>query len=180
MQSGVVVSDTAQIDEIADTAPIKIDFVNGEQRVYANGQDISEKIRTQAVADITSKVSSLPSVRKKLVAMQRELAKKQSVIMDGRDIGTVVLSESPLKIYLDASSEMRAKRRSAELESMGQAADYAKILEEINLRDQRDMNRDESPLKKAHDALVLSCDNMSAAEVSAAICAIARIRMSGS
>ena len=177
MEKGIDTTDPAAVDKVADTAPIEVKFINGEQRVYAEEQDISEKIRTQLVADNTSKVSAHLSVRRRLVDMQRELAFRQSVVMDGRDIGTVVLKDSPLKIYLDASPEMRAKRRSAELRSAGREAEFNKILEEIKDRDLRDMNREESPLKKAVDAVLVNCDNLSAEEAAAVICAVARLRI---
>ncbi|MCL2564741.1 MAG: (d)CMP kinase [Defluviitaleaceae bacterium] len=177
MESGIDITDQSQVDKIADTASIEVKFVNDRQIVYCKGIDVTGKIRSQLVADNTSKISTIASVRKRLVAMQQEFAKSQNVVMDGRDIGTVVLKDSPLKIYLDASAKIRAKRRSDELESMGQKADYQMILKEVIDRDHRDMNREIDPLKKAEDAVLIICDNLSASEVSAAICAIARKRM---
>ena len=177
MENGIDTANHSQVDKIADVAPIEVKFADGRQKVYSDGEDVTEKIRTQAVADNTSKISVVASVRKRLVTMQRELAKSQNVVMDGRDIGTVVLNDSPLKIYLDASAEIRAKRRMNELEALGQQADYQMILKEVTDRDYRDMNRETDPLKKAEDAVLILCDNMSAAEVCAAICAIAGKRM---
>jgi len=177
MEKGIDTNDYGAVDRTADASSVEVKFINDEQLVYVDGKDVTLKIRSQEVAENTSKVSVIPSVRKRLVDMQRELARSQSVVMDGRDIGTVVLKDSPLKIYLDATFEKRAKRRTSELLALGQPADFDEILEEVKARDLRDMTREESPLKKADDAVLVNCDNLSAEEVSAAICAICRIRM---
>ena len=177
IENGVNTDDAGEVGKAAQTADVEVKFINGAQRVFSCGNDISEKIRTQEIAEITSKISAVASVRKWLVEMQRKLAEGNNVIMDGRDIGTVVLADSPLKIYLDASSEIRAKRRVNELKSLGEKADFETVHKEVMARDYRDMNRASDPLKKAEDAVVIISDNMDADEVCAVICALARKRM---
>jgi len=177
MEEGIDVDDAALVNKAVNDAPIEIKFIRGEQMVYSKGQLITEEIRAQAVAYATSKISAIHSVRERLVAMQQDIAKGHNVIMDGRDIGTVVLKDSPLKIYLDASAEVRAKRRVLELEKLGHKTDYQTILNEVTDRDYRDTTRAEGPLKKADDAIEIICDNMTAAEVCAVICALARKRL---
>jgi len=181
MKFDIDVTDERQVDEIVDKMPMEVKFISGVQTIYLAGKIVAmEELRTQAVVYSASKISQIAAVRKKLVSMQRELAGMTNVVMDGRDVGTVVLKDSPLKIYLDASAKIRAKRRVSELERLGHSPDYDIILKEVLDRDYRDMNRLEAPLKKADDAVEIICDNMDADEVCAVICALARKRMLGS
>ena len=177
MAKGINTDTEGEVLKVVDTVPIEVKFIEGVQTIYVEGISVSDELRTQEVVFITAKIAAISDVRKRLVAMQRELAKGTSVVMDGRDIGTVVLRDSPLKIYLDASAKVRAYRRVLELESLGQHPDYDTVLKEVKARDHKDMNRDLDPLKKADDAVEIMCDNMSADEVCAVICALAKKRM---
>ncbi len=133
---------------------IDIKFVDGTQRVFLNGGDVSDDIRIHAVSDYTSKVSAYPAVRAFLLDTQRRLAESDNVIMDGRDIGTVVLPDADVKIFLTASAEDRAERRYKELVEKGQNVDYDTVLHDVIERDDRDMNRAVAPLRAAADAVV--------------------------
>ena len=146
----------AHLDEIS----ITIGYSDGNQRVYLNGKDVSDMIRTQAVSDNASKISAIAGVRKKLVALQQDLAKKENVVMDGRDIASVVLPNADLKIYLTASVEVRAKRRYDELIGKGQDADLEQICKEIEERDYRDMHRENSPLVRVEDARLVDTSDL--------------------
>lgn len=134
---------------------INIDFIDGYQHVFLNGKDVSEDIRIHEVSDYTSKVSAFACVREFLLKTQRELAEKYDVIMDGRDIGSVVLPHAELKIYLTASAQERAKRRFNELMLKGQNVKYETVLHDVIERDLRDMNRKTAPLKIAEGAVVV-------------------------
>lgn len=127
----------------------------GEQRMYLDGEDVSEQIRLPEVSICASDVSALPSVRSFLLDMQRQMAREHDVIMDGRDIGTVVLPEAELKIYLTASAGARARRRLLELEKKGISADYGEVLRDIEYRDRQDSERAAAPLKAAEDAVLV-------------------------
>ena len=175
--NGIDVENTLEIDKASKIADVEVKFIDGAQHVFSGGEDVTEKIRSQEIAEYASKVSAVASVRKWLVKIQQDLAKGNNVIMDGRDIGTVVLKDSPLKIYLDASSEIRARRRVNELISSGREADFETVHKEVIDRDFRDMNRESDPLKKADDAVVITSDNMSAEEVCGVICSLSRKRM---
>lgn len=147
---------------------ITIDIRHDEskkQRLILNGKDVTDNLRTQNVAEATSIVASYPAVRQKLVALQQSLAEKHSVVMDGRDIGTYVLPNAQVKIYLDASIDKRVRRRIHELEQLNQPVDYNEIRRAIELRDYRDMNRRVSPLVKAEDAHYIHSDNMTVKEI---------------
>ncbi len=138
-------------------AGINIDlrFVDMEQRVFLNGMDVTSKIRTEAVSMAASAVSALPSVRAFLLEMQRNIARDNNVVMDGRDIGTVVLPDADVKIFLTASPEERARRRYEELVRKGVSADYDAVLEDMRRRDYEDSHRDIAPLKPADDAILV-------------------------
>lgn len=129
------------------------------------GEDVSGDIRTEEVGAMASKVAALPEVRQALLERQRDFAQAPGVVADGRDMGTVVFPQAPVKIYLTASAEERAKRRFLQLQEKGKAADIEKILSEIVERDERDMNREVAPLKPAIDALVVESTNMSIEQV---------------
>lgn len=148
-----------------DNMNIGILSANREQRYILNGDDVTELIRSPEVSEGASKVATYKAVREKLVAIQRELASKQSVIMDGRDIGTNVLPGAEVKIFMDGNIEERARRRFEELTLKGIATTYDEILEDIRSRDYNDSNRDYNPLKKADDAVFLDTTDMSIEEV---------------
>ena len=141
----------------------------GEQRMLLNGEDVSDMIRMPEVSLAASDVSALPAVRTFLMEMQRSLARNHSVIMDGRDIGTVVLPDADLKIFLTASAEERARRRVSQLLDKGICEDYVKVLAEIRYRDEQDMNRETAPLKQADDAVLLDTTSLSFEESFAAL-----------
>ena len=141
----------------------------GEQRMYLNGEDVSDAIRMPEISLAASDVSSLPVVRQFLLEMQRGLARTQSVLMDGRDIGTVVLPDADLKVFLTASAEERARRRVLQLQEKGVTEDYEKVLQEIRYRDEQDMNRETAPLRQAEDAVLLDTTDLSYDESFAAI-----------
>lgn len=148
-----------------DNIKINIFYKDGNQEIELNGEIVSKEIRENHISKCASVVSQYKEVRERLVALQQELAKKNSVIMDGRDIGTVVLPDADLKIYLVASNDVRAERRYKELIEKGQDVDLEKIKEELKERDFRDSNRENSPLKQADDAILLDNSNMTIEEV---------------
>ena len=165
IREGVSASDAAAISSKCNTADISIRFENGEQQVVLNGENVNGFIRTEEVGNMASSSSPNPDVRKKLVELQRKLASEKSVVMDGRDIGTVVLPNAKVKIYLTASSAVRAKRRYDELTAKGETCDLAKIEADIIERDHRDMTREISPLKQADDAVLVDTSDMTIDEV---------------
>lgn len=165
IQQGIAADETAKIEDACEHADITISYVNGEQQVLLNGENVTPYIRTEEVGNMASATSVNGKVRAKLVALQQKLASEKSVVMDGRDIGTTVLPNAQLKIYLTASSATRAQRRYDELTAKGQECDLKKIEEDIIDRDFRDMNRDVSPLKQAEDAIYLDSSELGIDEV---------------
>lgn len=150
-------ADTAlncDIAAILSSTQVDIRFVDGEQHVFLDGNDVSGEIRTPAASMMASAVSAKPEVRAFLLEMQRKLARENDVLMDGRDIGTVVLPNATVKIYLTASAEARARRRYAELCEKGETVTYEEVLADMQQRDYNDMHREIAPLKKADDAVV--------------------------
>ena len=150
-------ADTAlncDIDEILAKTQVDIRFVNGEQRVFLDGKDVSDEIRTPTASMMASAVSAKPSVRAFLLEMQRKLARENNVLMDGRDIGTVVLPNATVKIYLTASAKARAERRYKELIEKGQEVTFQEVYDDMVQRDYNDMNRATAPLKQADDAIL--------------------------
>lgn len=147
---------------------------NGTMLVYVNNQDVSTKIRTPEVTALVSQVAAISQVRAKMVELQRKMAQKGAVLMDGRDIGTCVLPNADLKIYLTASVEERARRRAKELQEKGYDVDVEKIKQDITMRDEADINREISPLKQADDAILLDTTNMNIQEVLQAIINLAK------
>jgi len=156
-ESGIGGDETKKIEDCVGRENINIDVVykDGEQKVFLNGEDVSVKIRENHISKYASDVSKIPKVRAFLLKTQKETAEKNNIIMDGRDIGTVILPNADVKIFLTSSPEERARRRYEELTEKGQNVDYAAILREINERDRQDSNRDASPLKPAEDAVIL-------------------------
>lgn len=165
IREGVSPEDAEGISRKCQEADITIGYENGEQVVYLNGENVNAYLRTEEVGNMASATSVQPAVRKKLVELQQALAAKSDCIMDGRDIGTCVLPDAQVKIYLTASSEVRAKRRYDELTAKGETCDLEKIKADIEERDYRDMNREYSPLKQAKDAILVDTSHMSVEEV---------------
>ena len=156
----------SRIESLLEKLEISIKYEDGAQKVILNGEDVTDKLRLEEIGKLASKFSAIGSVREKLVALQRKLAQKENVVMDGRDIGTVVLPNADLKIYLSASSKVRAKRRYLELLEKGHTdLDINEIDDEIIKRDEADMNREISPLKQADDAYYLDSSDMTLEEV---------------
>ena len=149
----------------------------GEQRMFLNGEDVSEAIRAPEISICASDVSALPAVRAFLLEMQRRMARENSVIMDGRDIGTVVLPEAELKIFLTASAEARAERRVKQLEEKGLTCDYEEVLRDIRYRDEQDSHRTAAPLKAAEDAVLVDTTALDRNESFALLCSLIRERL---
>ncbi len=168
--------DEAAVSEAVSELQIAIRYENGSQRVLLDGEDVTSQIRTQEVGAAASSISAYAAVRKKLLKLQRELAESTDVIMDGRDIGTCILPDAQTKIYLTASSLVRARRRFAELTEKGESCDLLEIQREIEERDERDMHRAIAPLKQAEDALYLDTSDMTIPQVAEAIIGAARER----
>lgn len=147
--------------EIVNNISIDIDYIDGVQKIFLNEEDVSEKIRTPEVSMGASDVSAISEVRQKLVALQRELSGTKNVIMDGRDIGTHVLPDAQVKIFLTANPEVRAKRRYKELIDKGMDVEFTSVLSDIKLRDHQDSTRAVSPLKQADDAELLDTSELS-------------------
>ena len=155
VRNNIDVSDSVSIEKMLEKTEIELKFINDEQRVFLNGEDVSDKIRTSEISMAASSISALPAVRNFLLELQRELARKNNVIMDGRDIGTVVLPNAQVKIFLTASPECRAKRRYDEYIAKGKQENYEEILESIKQRDYNDSHRAIAPLKAADDAVLV-------------------------
>ncbi|MGN0334169.1 MAG: (d)CMP kinase [Lachnospiraceae bacterium] len=156
--------DSDKISQAAADIDITIEYINGEQQVLLNGENVTACLRQEEVGKMASASSANPDVRKKLVELQRKLAATADVIMDGRDIGTCVLPDADVKVYLTASSEVRAKRRYDELTAKGEVCDFDVIKADIEDRDHRDMNREISPLKQAEDAVLVDSSDMTIEE----------------
>lgn len=165
IQNQVDAADQEAIAAACQHADISICYQDGEQVVLLNGENVNAYLRTEAVGNMASVSSVVPEVRKKLVELQQKLARETDVVMDGRDIGTVVLPDADVKVYLTASVETRAKRRFLELQEKGEPADLAKIAADIEDRDYRDMHRDISPLRQAEDATLVDSSNMTIEQV---------------
>lgn len=157
--------DEKKIAEACEHINVTIAYQEGEQQVLLNGENVNAFIRTEEVSMMTSNTSKYPAVREKLLYLQRELAAANNVIMDGRDIGTCVLPDAELKIYLTASASERAKRRYLEQKERGVGSDLAQIERDIIARDEQDMNREIAPLKQAEDAIYLDTSDMTIEEV---------------
>ncbi len=173
IRQGISRDDTAGIERACEDADISISFEDGRQVVLLMGENVNDMLRTEEVGNMASISSANPKVRTKLVSLQQKLAEKADVVMDGRDIGTVVLPDSKCKIYLTASSAVRAKRRYDELVAKGEKCDLKKIEADIIERDERDMSREHSPLKKADDAVLIDSSDMTIEEVRDAILKVA-------
>ena len=165
LREGVDIKDRLKIAEKCTQADITIRYEDGVQVVYLNGENVNRYIRTEEVGEAASVISPVAKVRENMVRLQKALAAQSDCIMDGREIGTCVLPGAQLKIYLTASSDVRAKRRYDELTAKGQSCNLQQIKEDIEDRDYRDMHREISPLKQAEDAVLVDTSHMSQEEV---------------
>ncbi|MCM1100717.1 MAG: (d)CMP kinase [Clostridium sp.] len=169
LREGTDPADVETVGQKCREADITIAYENGEQVVYLNGENVNPYLRTEEVGNMASAISVQPAVRAKLVELQQALAKGTDCIMDGRDIGTCVLPNAQVKIYLTADSAVRAKRRYDELVAKGIPCDLQKIQQDIEERDDRDMHREHSPLRRAEDAVLVDSSRMTVEEVIARI-----------
>lgn len=165
MRSGADTKNPEQVCATLEGADVSLRFVDGEQRVFLGEEDVSVAIRTPEASMAASNVSAIPAVREFLFDLQRDIAAKNNCIMDGRDIGTVVLPNAEVKIFLTASAEVRAKRRYDELLAKGMQADYNQVLEEMIQRDYQDSHRAIAPLKQADDAVLVDTSDMNLEQV---------------
>ena len=165
LRENLDLSDEEKIIEIANNIDIKIDNTGHKDIILLNGEDVSKEIRTKEVTAIVSQISSIIPVREKMVEVQRNLAKGKNVIVEGRDIGTVVFPNADVKIYLDASEEIRAKRRYEENIQNGIDTKYEEVLENVKMRDYNDMHKEFGALKKADNAIVVDSTNLTIEEV---------------
>ena len=160
-EAGADPSDPEQVAPLLEDLDLRMDYGgDGVQRMYLSGRDVTETIRENEVSALASQVAALPAVREFLLDFQRKQAREHDVVMDGRDIGTVVLPQAGVKIFLTAAPEARARRRTAELLQRGQDADFDEILREIRQRDEQDENRPVAPLRQAEDAALLDTTNL--------------------
>ncbi|MCI6165429.1 MAG: (d)CMP kinase [Lachnospira sp.] len=164
-QNGIDPDNEEMINEAVKNVDIVIEYKDGAQQVILNGVNVTSLLRTEETGKMASKTSKYAAVRSKLVELQRNLAKSTDVLMDGRDIGTTVLPDAFVKIYLTASTEARAKRRYDELVEKGEKCDYEEIKKDIESRDYQDMHREISPLRKADDAVLVDTSDMGIEEV---------------
>lgn len=172
LREKILPSETEKINVKCREADISIDYENGEQIVYLNGENVNGLIRTEEVGNMASASSPNPNVRRKLVELQQKLAADKDVVMDGRDIGTCVLPDAQLKVYLTADSRVRAMRRYKELEAKGVSCSLDEIEKDIIERDHQDMTRDISPLKQAEDAVLVDSSHMTVEEAASAVIAL--------
>ncbi|WP_240377091.1 (d)CMP kinase [Bacillus piscicola] len=179
LQSHTDILDEASLTSLLQETEIEmVPGVNGN-KVYVNNREVTEDIRSSEVTASVSAVSAHAGVRQKMVTTQQQLASRKGAVLDGRDIGTVVLPDAELKIFLTASVEERARRRHLENVEKGRESELQRILEDIEQRDLKDSTRKESPLKKAHDAVEIDSTNLSSEEVAAKICGLATERIQG-
>lgn len=177
LRQQVDIEDDQALRSALEGITVTIGYENGEQQVYLNGENVSGQIRTSEVSSMASNSSARPAVREKLLGLQRDLAAKENVLMDGRDIGTMILPQAQLKIYLTASVHTRAERRYREMMEKGVECVLSEIEKEIEDRDYRDMHRDIAPLRQAGDAVLVDSSDMTIDEVVERILQLAKSRM---
>lgn len=165
LKQGLKPEDIEQIKEACKTAVVTLQYEDGVQQVYLNSENVTRMLREEAVGNMASVSSAIPEVRAQLLELQRSLARTNDVVMDGRDIGTNILPNADVKVYLTASVKERARRRYVELQEKGVACDLKEIAHDIEERDARDMNREIAPLRQAEDAAFVDSSNMSIDEV---------------
>lgn len=176
LRQGVDAADENAVGAAASKAQVSLSYENGAQQVFLNGENVSGQIRSEEVGKMASAASGYMAVREKLVELQKALAERENVVMDGRDIGTCVLPDAPVKIYLTASSRVRAERRFKELAQKGVSCSLDEIEKDIIERDYQDMHREHSPLTQAEDAVLLDSSLMTIGQVVEAIIRTARDR----
>ena len=169
LKNNIDTKDTQGVIASLNGIKVELKYVDGIQKVYLNGEDVSEEIRMPEASMAASNVSAIPEVREFLLDLQRNMAKENNVLMDGRDIGTVILPNAQFKFFLTASANVRADRRYKELIEKGIEVDYNKLLEEIIERDYNDSHRATAPLKQAEDAVLVDSSNMTIEEAVNAI-----------
>ena len=170
LEQNIAPEDTKAIAKACAFVEVKIAYENENQQIYVNGKNVTSRLREEAVGNMASMSAAIPEVREALLELQRELARTENIVMDGRDIGTFVLPEANVKVFLTASVETRAKRRYEELQKSGEnTATLAEIERDITKRDERDMNRSVAPLKKADSAVLVDSSQMGIDEVVSAI-----------
>ena len=174
LDRGIGPEETERMEKACEAADVTIRYEDGAQQVYLNGENITGRLREEAVGNMASRCAAVPAVREKLLELQRRLAKEQDVIMDGRDIGTCVLPDADVKVFLTASVRTRAERRYKELKEKGENVNLAEIEEDIRERDERDSTREIAPLKKAEDAVLVDSSRMTIQEVVCTIAALCR------
>lgn len=178
-EAGADPSDPEQVAPLLEDLDLRMDYGgDGVQRMYLSGRDVTETIRENKISALASQVAALPAVREFLLDFQRKQAREHDVVMDGRDIGTVVLPQAGVKIFLTAAPEARARRRTAELLQRGQDADFDEILREIRQRDEQDENRPVAPLRQAEDAALLDTTNLDLKGSLEALLTLVRERLS--
>ena len=173
LQHGVDLQDEEAVTDLCKQSQVDVRYENGAQVTLLDGRDVTGMIRSQEVGTAASAVSRYAGVRRLLVQRQQELAQTQPMLLDGRDIGTVVLPNAPVKVYLTATPEARAMRRLKQLLEKGETADFAEVLAEVNARDEQDMNRAVDPLRQAEDAIVVDSSNLTFEETVQAILRLA-------
>lgn len=176
LENTISLDNKEQVSARLRAIDVSLKYREGKQYVILNGKDVSTEIRKENIGNMASKASAHKEVREKLLSLQRDIAKDNDVVMDGRDIGTMVLPGADLKIYLTASVGVRAMRRYSELIEKGESADLEVIKEDIKNRDERDMNREIAPLKQADDAILVDSSNMSIEEVVDKIISFVKVR----
>ena len=169
LRSGTDLASEAALSALAEDVDVQVKYENGAQRTLLFGEDVSELIRTGEVSAAASAVSKWPAVRRRMVRAQQEMARTADMLIDGRDIGTVVLRDSPCKIFLTAAAEERARRRYLQQMEKGDTTPYEQVLRELNARDEQDMNRKTDPLRQAEDAVLVDSTNMTQEETVEAI-----------
>ncbi|HIY31165.1 MAG TPA: (d)CMP kinase [Candidatus Mediterraneibacter avicola] len=174
LKKGINPDNKKAVADACRDAQVTIGYENGAQQIYLNGENVTAMLRTEEVGNMASKTSAIPEVRQKLLELQRSLAEEKDVIMDGRDIGTNILPEADVKIYLTASVETRAKRRFDELKAKGIECSLEEIARDIKERDERDMTREIAPLRRAEDAVLIDSSEMTITQVVEAICSYCR------
>lgn len=179
LRKGADLKDEAQVAALLPEISIRLAFENGEQHIYLNGEDVSLTIRQEQAGMAASAVAAHPAVRQYLLQLQRDLAKSHDLLMDGRDIGTVVLPDATVKIFLTASVEARAARRCLQLRQQGQPVDEEKVKADIEKRDWQDTHRDTAPLRQAEDAVLVDTSDMDLEQSFEALLAVIRRKAYG-
>ena len=174
LNRGIDPEDRRAVAEACRDAEVTIGYEDGVQQIYLNGENVTSMLRAEETGNMASKTSAIPEVREKLLELQRSLAREKDVIMDGRDIGTNILPNADVKIYLTASVETRARRRYDELQEKGEDCSLEEISRDIRERDERDMTREIAPLKKADDAVLVDSSDMTIQQVVDEICRYCR------